>query len=412
METCQDTVSILEEGSLPNLISSFLPCLPGWMRVVNRDGRVLFATHLAQRDLGIIPQKGCCESLGIPHRDEKCISQQTIATGQPQRQQIHLGRYTCQISSAPLRNDENEIIGSVEILQDTTELRRLQRTLIEKNEVLQLVNESVIELNHDLEAAHNELEEKNEELSEANAELRGFDQLKDEFISMVSHELRAPLTSMKGSISLMLNGMEEALPEKPRQFLDVFLRNTDRLIRMVNELLDLTRIESGRLVFHFETFPLEDLVQEVAQSLQALAQEQDTEISVDAPSGVLIEANRDRLAQVLTNLITNALKHSHGNRVSIHVSRQNEDFDFQVADNGIGISPDKLERIFEKFAQENSGRKRRSDGLGLGLSITRAIVEEHGGIIRAENIQGNGSLFRFKIPQPPGKKNHETHSAD
>jgi len=229
-------------------------------------------------------------------------------------------------------------------------------------------------------------------------ERREVDRMKDEFISVVSHELRTPLTAIRGSLGLLAAGKAGEVPERGRRMLEIAVQNTDRLIRLINDILDLERIESGKVAM--ETAPVDaaTLAHQAAEVMQPMADRAAVALFVDA-APVRLVADADRILQVLTNLISNAVKFSpEGGRVDVRVARGEGVARFAVADRGRGIPADRLESIFERFQQVDSSDSRQKGGTGLGLAICRTIVTQHGGEIWAESTPGEGSTLRFTLP--------------
>ncbi len=224
------------------------------------------------------------------------------------------------------------------------------------------------------------------------------EQMKDEFVSTVSHELRTPLTSIRGAIGLLAGGVLSADPVKAKRMLDIAVSNTDRLIRLINDILDIERMESGRIKMEKRTCEVANLIEQAVNSVREVADK--ARVMVDAPParGRLL-ADGDRIVQTLTNLLGNAIKFSPpGGVVSLRVSRLENDFLFEVKDQGRGIPADKLTVIFERFQQADASDRREKGGTGLGLAISRSIVEQHGGRIWVESVVGSGSSFFFTLP--------------
>jgi len=246
---------------------------------------------------------------------------------------------------------------------------------------------------------------------------KAIERMKDEFIAVVSHELRTPLTSIHTSLKLMATGRLGHLSEDGQQMLEVADENTDRLVRLVNNVLDLQRIESGEVTMDAHECDVVDLIAEAAEVMQTNAQQHDIEIKIQSVS-LSLWADPDYIVQILTNLLGNAIKFSTpGN--SIHLSvrpyiepvrnnsvRERQASEpamvlFSVQDYGQGIPANKLSNIFERFQQVDSSDSRKKGGTGLGLTICRKIVEQHGGKIWAESQLGVGSCFYFTIPLSP-----------
>lgn len=226
--------------------------------------------------------------------------------------------------------------------------------------------------------------------------------LKDELISLVSHELRGPLTAIRGGLKLMSPHVEQ-LDDKSRRLFDVAVRNGDRLLRLVNDLLDLERVESGTMPMAPQCVSVEHLLRDAHETTQAMAESAGITLDMNADASS-VHADPDRIVQVLTNLIANAIKFSPTGG-TVHVSaRGNDDgAHFEVRDEGRGIPADQLERVFERFAQVELDDAKKKGGAGLGLSISRAIVAQHGGRIWAESAPGAGASFHFTIPNKPAK---------
>ncbi len=236
--------------------------------------------------------------------------------------------------------------------------------------------------------------------------LRELDRLKSDFVSHVSHELRTPLTAIKGSIDNMLDGLTGDLGDKQTRYLQRMKNNTDHLVRLINDLLDLSRIEAGQISLHPGPVALPRLLVEVCDSLRPLAAAKRIDLCVEAPPELAITADRDRLVQIFMNLAGNALKFTPaGGRVSVRAEPAGDLVRIAVADNGVGIDPVAKDRIFERFYQAGSGTDDPVEGTGLGLSITKSLVELHGGAIGVESAPGAGSTFTVTLPVagPPAR---------
>jgi PAS domain S-box-containing protein len=235
-------------------------------------------------------------------------------------------------------------------------------------------------------------------------ERRRLERMKDEFISTVSHELRTPLTSLSAALNLIAGGVLEKRPDKLAQMMQVAVGNCDRLVRLVNDILDFERIGSERLPLHRDKWDAIDLLRRAADLQQSTASKNGIHFRIDAqPLAVFVDA--DRILQTLTNLIGNAVKFSPaGGEIRLGARLQNGDQGntdqvvFEVQDHGRGIPADKLELIFERFQQVDASDSRTMGGTGLGLAICRAIVQQHGGRIWVESKMGEGSIFAFTVP--------------
>jgi PAS domain S-box-containing protein len=230
------------------------------------------------------------------------------------------------------------------------------------------------------------------------------DRLKDEFVSTVSHELRTPLTSIRGALGLLSSGILGDISEKATNLLRIALSNSDRLVRLINDILDLERAQSGREPLVFRPVQMADLVRQAMDGMQLMAESAGV-LQIHDKTQVEITADADRLLQVLTNLLSNAIKFSPPNSaVSIMLRPGSSGVTLSVIDQGRGIPADKLEAIFGRFQQVDASDSRQKGGSGLGLAICRAIVSQHNGRIWAERNPIRGSTFRVFLPYHPATK--------
>ncbi|MGF1515611.1 MAG: CBS domain-containing protein [Elainellaceae cyanobacterium] len=224
------------------------------------------------------------------------------------------------------------------------------------------------------------------------------ERMKDEFVSVVGHELRTPLTSIQGALRLLSSGHFEPLGPQASEFVDIALRNTQRLTRLVNDVLDLERIESGQVMMPMASSDLAELMQQACEAMRTMADGHRLQIEVD-PLAVSVWVNADAIIQVLTNLLSNAIKFSPPRSViKLSAEKRKDDTLVQVVDCGRGIPPDKLETVFERFQQVDASDSRQLGGTGLGLAICRNIVQRHGGKIWVKSVLGVGSAFYFTLP--------------
>jgi len=233
-------------------------------------------------------------------------------------------------------------------------------------------------------------------------ERRALDRMKDEFISTVSHELRTPLTSLRGALGLLAGGALVNRPEKTQQMLEIAISNSDRLVRLVNDILDLERISSGKTELHWSMCSAEDLLRRAAGVQQARTPRPNIRIFF-AAHGVNVWADCERILQTLNNLLSNAIKFSPAGS-EIHLTARNVDEGeaiIEVRDQGRGIPADKLEHIFDRFQQGDASDSRASGGTGLGLAICKSIISQHGGRIWATSVEGKGTTFHFTLPTKP-----------
>jgi PAS domain S-box-containing protein len=247
-----------------------------------------------------------------------------------------------------------------------------------------------------------ELAMKNRELEARNREVEKADQLKSEFLSGMSHELRTPLHTIIGFAELLQEELQGPLNEKQQRFLEHIHRDSQHLLALINDVLDLSKIEAGRLELHPEIFVLHDALEDTASSIRPRANAKAIGLEIAAPDGLEIYADRLRFKQILYNLLSNAVKFTpeHG-RVSVEVRTTAAFVEISVADTGVGIAPEQQQSVFDKFYQVGQRQAGGQDGTGLGLAITRRLVEEHGGSICLDSRLGQGSRFTFTIPYSP-----------
>ena len=232
-------------------------------------------------------------------------------------------------------------------------------------------------------------------------ERRAVELMKDEFVSVVSHELRTPLTSIHGALGLLAGGLLGPLPEKGQRLLDIAVNNTNHLVRLVNDILDVERMKSGKITMQKQVCDAAALMTQAADEMRVVAEKARITLAI-SPQSAQVWADPDRIVQTLTNLLSNAIKFSlPGAAVRLSTENQGDQILFQVKDQGWGIPADKLESIFGRFQQVDSSDSRKKGGTGLGLTICRNIIQQHGGRIWVESTLGKGSTFFFTLPALP-----------
>lgn len=263
------------------------------------------------------------------------------------------------------------------------------------------------------------------QVAEQTAELQKVSRLKDEFISIVAHELRTPLTAIRVSLGLLDAGLLDDEPDTAQRMLRVASESSDRLVRLVNDVLNLERLESGKVQLVMQACPMDDLMQQAVEAVEAIAREASVTLSIKALP-MQVWAAPDAIVQVLINLLNNAVKYSEtGGTVWLlaeewgregvegWMSKGVDEWDcsspippsphilFTVRDQGRGIPADQLKSIFDRFQQVDSSDSREKSGTGLGLAICKSIIQQHGGLIWAESKPGQGSTFYFTLPLAP-----------
>ncbi len=289
----------------------------------------------------------------------------------------------------PIKGD-GHVIAVTLMVSDITERKRAEEELKRHREHLEeLVEERT-----------KHLEEKSQELSELNVLLQEASHHKSEFLSNVSHELRTPLTSIIGYTKLILDGVDGEIKEEQRKDLAIVYSSSQHLLQLMNDLLDISKLESGRVELWWQEFSVSDLLAEAVPPIQRLAEEKGLTLAYDVGAGLdKLYADKDKVRQVLLNILWNAVKFTGEGGIDLKVSESDTDFTFSVTDTGIGIREDDLERIFDSFQQVGPAQIAGYEGTGLGLAISKQFVEMHGGMIWANSELGKGSTFTFTIPK-------------
>ncbi|MDR9436398.1 MAG: response regulator, partial [Thiohalophilus sp.] len=231
-------------------------------------------------------------------------------------------------------------------------------------------------------------------------ERKRIERIRDEFISTVSHELRTPLTSIRGSLGLLSGNLGEQLPDQAHSLIEIAGRNTERLLHLINDILDINKIESGKMAFNYEPLPLAGFLQQALENNLSYAREFNVALKLSTEdSETELYADEHRLMQVMNNLLSNAVKFSHaGGTVEIEARHQQHFVRISVTDHGKGIPAGFRDKIFQRFSQADASDSRNTGGTGLGLSIAQAIVEQHGGQLNYVSQPGIGTTFYFDLP--------------
>ena len=236
-------------------------------------------------------------------------------------------------------------------------------------------------------------------------ERKEIDTAKTEFLSITSHELRSPMTPMKAQLQMLQEGYFGDLNEKQKDSLGIIIRNADRLDNIIVDFLEISRIEAARLKFNFEETEIEKTVLEIVKFMEGFAKEKNIQLVTNIDKIPIIQADSDRVIQVLRNLINNAIKFSDENsKIEIGAELKKDFILFSVKDYGCGLTPDNQIRVFEPFYQVEGANRRKHGGTGLGLTICRGIVESQNGKIWVESIPGKGCKFYFTLPLTPVRK--------
>lgn len=341
--------------------------VPAALMIFNTDGSVRLRNRAATDVFGIEPQNPelrhsywtrfkriAKDGSLIP--PDKWISSRALAGEAMINQELEIhhpdGRvFPILASGAPLRNDLGHVAGAVVAFQDISRLREVDR-------------------------------------------------MKSEFVSIVSHELRTPLTSIRGSVQLVLDDPTAVANPEHQQLLQIALSNCERLVRIINDILDVAKIESGNITLHPKPVNVADIVRQSIQVVEGPARAARVTLDARLPARLRpVMVDPDRIVQALVNLLSNAVKFApQGSTISITAAGSENTITLAVSDQGEGIAPENLHRLFQKFQQVDSSSSRRKGGTGLGLAITKALVEQHGGRIFVDSEVTKGTRFSFTLP--------------
>ena len=323
---------------------------------------------------------------------------ETISSGNEWKGEIHNKKKNGELyweyaSISPIKNMEGEVLNYVAVKEDITEKKQWEQQLLKTKEELEIQAWGLQKTNDLIKILYKELEENNKEL-------RKLDQMKSDFISTVSHELRTPLTIIREGVDQVVTGVLGDTTEEQREFLHMALTNIDRLSRIINNLLDMSKIESSEVSPEFTKFDISLVIREVRAAFLSSAYEKKLTLSEKLPKGAInITADRDKIIQVFTNLVGNALKFTKTGFIEIGLCEYDKHVECWVLDSGIGIEKEHISKLFDKFQQFGRVNGPGEKGTGLGLSIAKAIVEMHRGFIRVESTVGKGTRFIFTLPK-------------
>jgi len=252
-----------------------------------------------------------------------------------------------------------------------------------------------------LKKANQRIKALRKELDKADDKLAKMEQIKSDFVSIVSHELRTPLAIIKEGISLILDGLMGEINDKQRKILSMSNDNVNRLARIINDLLDISKIEAGKLELKKEAVDMRSIIREVCDKYKPELDKKQQSLAIDLPNRYInILVDRNRMREVLMNLISNASKFTPANgSIKIDLREKDNGVEVEITDNGIGISKENLAKLFDKFAQFGRTPGSGAKGTGLGLAITKHLVELHKGTIKVESKVNQGSTFTIFLPR-------------
>jgi PAS domain S-box-containing protein len=397
------------------------------MLIIDRDYNIETINEIGLKLLGKSKEevigKKCYQIIsGANSPAEECPCMKSLETKKVEsydRYEERLGKYFS-IKSSPIFDDNGEIIKLVDLRRDITERKRVEDALQKAHDELERrVKERTTELvkaneqlkqeiserkkaEEERERFLKELKAKSTELEKAidhMVDLEEMTRMKTDFLSITSHELRTPLTPMKSQLQMLQEGYTGELNKKQEKSIEVVLRNLTRLENLIGDILEISRIEAGRVKLSFDSMNINDAVKEAIKMQEAFAKEKNIEISAKLAEMPNIIGDAERLGQAIGNLLNNAIKFSEKTgKVIIETKRLGENVQFSITDYGIGISKADQKKLFTPFSQIDSSMGREHDGTGLGLAIVKGIIHAHNGKVWSESELEKGSTFCFVIP--------------
>jgi PAS domain S-box-containing protein len=297
-----------------------------------------------------------------------------------------------EVVSGKILNRRGEPLAIVSVLHDLTQQ-------VENERLYDELKTFSSELEERIRAATADLAEQNTRLQWQSRELEKANRLKSEFLASMSHELRTPINALIGYASLMLDRIYGDLTPRQEEGLNRIQGAAQHLLALINDILDLAKIEAGRMPLHLDDVKLGDIMTEISQQIEPLVKKKKLSFNVEMPNGDLVlHTDRTKVKQILLNLLSNAVKFTHQGGITVAISKDEADLRFDVTDTGIGIRADDLGSIWEDFRQVDQSRTREFGGTGLGLSITRKLVDALGGHVFAQSVFGKGSTFTVILP--------------
>ena len=378
---------LMEDGWPATLFARVVDAGPGIARLKEiLDGRYVSSTGLG---LGIIGARRLADTFSarsVPNEGTEIIIGKHLPASvrvTPRSVNAAMGAIAAITSLDPM----------IELQQQSQELLRALAQLKEKQNESERLAQELAETNRGVLALYAELDERALYLERAN-------DLKTRFLSDLNHEIRTPLNAVRNVARLLLDGYEGPLTERHRKAIEMMRQSTDTLSDLVNDWLDLAKIEAGRTEIHLDTFTVESLWGALRGVFRPIETDDDVSLIFEpVPPLPLLHTDESKVAQILRNFISNALKFTERGEVRVSASEGNGDtIRFSVADSGIGIAPDQRERVFEEFAQIDNPLQRRVKGTGLGLPLSRRLARLLGGDIVLESEVGRGSVFSLVLP--------------
>ncbi|NQT55436.1 MAG: hybrid sensor histidine kinase/response regulator, partial [Desulfobacteraceae bacterium] len=342
----------LEKSRLKTIIN----CLANGVMVINRNQEVVLHNPALMRLMEISEniENPIPLTTIIDNEDFITTLKQIQSNEAPENefisQEINTGKNILRAISAPALGPDNSIVGSVTVLEDITAFKHL-------------------------------------------------DEMKSDFVNMVAHELRSPLVSIRQQNSVLVEGLAGPLQEKQQDFLEKGMKKIDSLLELINDLLDIAKIEAGKAIQHQVPINIGQVISDTVSLMESRAEEQGITLSYSCQDLKPIMADPKNIEEIFNNLITNAINYSpDGGNVTVSTQGFGEYLEIKVSDTGVGISPEELPKIFDKFYRVKSPKTRQVMGTGLGLAIVKGIIEAHRGTIDVESVPDNGTTFRILLP--------------
>jgi len=381
--------------------------IPNGITVLSTDGTILDANETITKNFGVEKEKIIGQNMHqmLPPDVDKQrteIALKALKTGETQENEDQRGEKYYHNMYIPVKTEDNQKNLMV-IARDITSNIINEKEKEERINDLRKTELAALNIMEDMQETSENLKKTKEKIAIQNKDLQKLNDIKSAFLNITSHELRTPMSSIKGYVQMMLKGSLGEINEEQKSALEVVKRNATRLDNLIQDILDISRLESGTMKFAPEEVEIPVLINEIGETMKSSASLKQiiikTEIKGEIPKLII---DKDRVKQVIINLLNNAIKFStEKSDLNLRVRPNKEDILFEVQDYGRGIPKDKQERIFETFFQVDSDSDVKFGGAGLGLAISRGIIIAHGGKIWVESkgIPGKGSTFKFTLPK-------------
>ena len=374
------------------------------------DSTILYLSPSCESRLGYKPEELINQKLKNVHLDDIQLVEKNFSLALHNKSPFSIQyriqtksqgiKWIYQTSTPIIKNKRIELF--LNVLQDISDIKTLEKELIEKVTMLEESERAILNIMDDLQKALKELQQSQSCIEEQNVQLQKLNKIKSSFLSITSHELRTPMAAIKGYIQMMLKGNLGIINDEQKHSLEVILRNSNRLDRLIQDILDISRLESGTMKFVTKKTDVTKMVIEIIEIMQVSADIKRIKINAETGSDVPeLTIDKDRITQVLVNLLNNAIKFSPvDSMIHITVKQEKKDVLFEVQDYGRGIPEEHHKKIFQTFYQVDSDVDTKFGGVGLGLSICYGIIAAHGGRIWVESTGklGEGSTFLFALP--------------